>query len=214
MLETIAATCRTVACSARLRLLYHLCLEAELPAAELARRSGLLPSVASTHLTRLVTRGLIQRRRSAAQVHFGFLAPRQGRERFAPGPLVRRAVMEPEWAADGWPHGELLHVNQAGQSDIPEPVVRAFDVVYDAATAFGNVRRLQIVRLLSTSGACSMPAMGEKLSMSRPACSRHVDKLLRRGYLDGRRGTWGLAEGSTTPLHGAFLTLVLAALER
>jgi len=212
MLETIAATCRTVACPARLTMLYHLCLEAELPATEIARRSGMLLSVASTHLTRLTTWGFVQRRRSAAWVQFAFAAPEQRRESFDPGPLVRRAMAEPDWAARGWPHGELLHVGEEAHGDIPQAVVRAFDIVYDAATAFGNVRRLQIVRLLSQAGATSIQAIRQTLSMSRSACSRHVDKLLRRGYVIGAGGRWGLAARSATPLHEAWLKLVLAAL--
>ena len=89
--------------------------------------------------------------------------------------------------------------------------------VYDAATAFTNVRRLQLVRWLVDNGPASAGVLAEKLGMSGSAVSRHADKLMRRGYLvstrSGHRMVHAVAEEFATPVHARLFDIVKSTWE-
>jgi len=85
-------------------------------------------------------------------------------------------------------------------------------ILFDAATAFADVRRLQILRRLARGEEATAATLGQELKMSPWAVARQTDKLMRRGYLRSRETTetavYRLAETFKTPIHAALWELV------
>jgi DNA-binding transcriptional ArsR family regulator len=215
MMENIAATCRALACDVRLVALHHLRFGAELSAGELAARIGLPLDWLSSHLARLVALRLVSRRRSGGRVLLRLAVSPSPEARFDPLPAVCRALTEPQWATLGWNEEELLHLTSPVVNSLRPPSRRVLDVVFDAATAFGNVRRLQILRLLMQESPRTAAAIVGGLGMSSAACRRHVDKLLRRGCLrQAGTGAWSQSESGKTPFHETLLREVRNELGR
>jgi DNA-binding transcriptional ArsR family regulator len=213
MIETVAATCRTLACDVRLAVLYHLRHGTESSAGEIAARVGLPLDWLSSHLAQLTTARFLHRRRSGAHVFYAFPPSLSSSLRFDPLPPLHRALDDPAWAAAGWQENKVVHLTSPVVAPLERTVQRSLDIVFDAATAFGNVRRLQIVRLLMQGGAWTSEAIVERLSMSPAACCRHMSKLLRRGCVRrGGRGTWAIGDAQKTAFHEALLREVEGAL--
>ena len=213
MLEAIVAVCRALACDARLLALYALSAGEELASKEIAERVALVPSQASRHLSRLSGVGLLRPRRSGAHVYYQFLPDELPALAGEVAPLVVRACRESRWATRGWREREILHLAPDTVARLRPGVARSLDVVFDAATAFGNVRRLQVLRLLLRSGPCGSQTVGRELRMSPWACVRHLGKLWQRGYvrLEGP-GLWGVAAGCRTAFHSGLLDVVAGRL--
>jgi DNA-binding transcriptional ArsR family regulator len=213
MLETTASVCRAIASEPKLFLLHQLAVHGELDAAELARRTGLAPDGVCRHVQRLGALGLVERRRSGAHV-FCSLPPAE-REHFGASAvaLLQRAWRDTGWATSGWDEDGVVHLRSDVPGHVSRQVARATDVVFDAATAFGNVRRLQLLRLVIRAGPCAEERIVAELRMSPAACWRHTDKLARRGVLS-RQGSagWLLSRKQRTPLHATLLSLVVARL--
>ena len=213
MLERIAAVCRVLACGTRLLILREVASERELPAVEIARRVGLVPGLASSHLGRLASAGILVRRRSGRRVYYAFPTREASGEGFSLAGVVSRALREPAWATRGWSEQGLLHLPPAATGVPSDQVARAMDVVFDAATAFTSVRRLQILRLLTQRTACREGEMVGDLRMSPHACRRHMAKLRRRGYVCQQEpGVWGVSGKHRTPFHRALIVEVERAL--
>jgi DNA-binding transcriptional ArsR family regulator len=83
--------------------------------------------------------------------------------------------------------------------------------VFEAATAFTSVRRVQILRHLCGGGADS-ESLRQTLHMSRTAAARHLEKLMGRGYVvavqDRRRPLYRLATTLATSVHERLLATV------
>lgn len=203
MLERIANICRALASDSRLLVLHQVHGEGELPASKVAERVQIPRHLASMHFKQLAAAGLVSPRRSGPYVIYR-LTPRQvPAPRFDLMPLLRRAFGDPAWCSRGWDATEILHLSPVVTDTVDAEVTRALDVVFDAVTAFSNVRRLQILRLLQRRGVCNAAEIKAELSMSSSAASRHLDKLTRRGYVCGRgRGAWEVSPGDKTPFHG------------
>ncbi len=215
MLETIAGVCRALACDVKLRVLYHVSLRKELTVKELAAALHIEKTWISHHLARLASVGLLDRRRSGAHVYYRLGSEATGQPGFVPTELLRRAFVGPGWATRGWPEERAVHLLPATVAAMGKLPARVADVAFDAATAFGNVRRLQIVRRLVEKGACEESRFVTDLSMSPQACSRHIDKLKRRGYVRAiKPGKWGLCNEARTPFHRALLSAVVQALRQ
>ena len=211
MFEAIVATCRSLACDARLAILYQLTLHPELPSLELAERAALTFDDASHHLAQLAAHGLLERRRSGARVFYLLGASEPSGGPAAIAGLVRRACHGVKWATTGWREKALVHVSAPAVVRLPAGVAKALDVVFDAATAFTHARRLMILRFLTEHGPARGPALTTALKMSRPARERHLDKLERRGYVHCLgRGTWALSTRQKTRFHAALLREVAA----
>jgi len=213
MLEAVCLVCRAVAGEARLRVLHALAGEEELPGKGVARRAGITPPGASKHMARLVAAQLARARRSGAYVYYGLATERGHGFGPAVGGLVARACRDPRWATAQWREKGVIHLSSDTVARVGTRPARALDVVFDAATAFGNVRRLQIVRLLSLRPPCELGRVRQELRMSLRACERHLDKLARRRYV--RRvasGEWALADRWRPPFHAALLGAVLSVL--
>lgn len=209
MLETMAAIFRALACDARLVILHLLSGGRELASHEVAVAGGMLPADASRHLARLAGVGLLRPRRSGRYVYYRFPPSSSDALVGEVVQIVLHACTDPDWATEGWEERRLAHVAADVTARLSPRAARALDVVFDAATAFGNIRRLQIVRLLLQRGACSHRTIARELSMSMRASARHVDKLRRRGYVQqDASGLWKLTERRRTVVHGQLLGVV------
>ncbi|MFC1806024.1 hypothetical protein ACFL09_03495, partial [Planctomycetota bacterium] len=156
---------------------------------------------------------LIVLRRSGGRVYYRLAAQESRAWGARAARLLRRALGDPAWATSGWGEDELVHVSDDRTVRPPRAILKVFDVVFDAATAFTNVRRLQILQLLGTRGACGLPSVVGELRMSPAACSRHTGKLSRRGYVVGKaRARWALSKTARTSFHGALGALVMSGL--
>ena len=206
MLESIASCCRVIACDARLVLLWHLIAEPELRVYELAERARVPTEHTSQHLRRLVAVELLRRRRSGRYIYYRLHTASSPTVSFAPGDLVQRAFLDAKWATRGWEEKRIIHLSPRTASVLPNRALRTADVIFDAATAFSQVRRLQILRSLAEEGPRPMAALGESLHMSPQACWRHLDKLRRRGYVCARSaGLWSLSATHQSALHKSLL---------
>ena len=214
-METIAASCRALACDARLLILYHLALEDELQTSELARRVRTSQDATSHHLRPMAALGFLFQRRSGARVFYRLNGSNEIRAGFVLGGVVRRALLEPRWATGGWSADRVLHVAPETAAKVTRSVLRALDVIFDAATAFTHIRRLQLFRWMGQQGLGTIPAMSTALSMSPLACCRHLDKLRRRGYVaEESPCAWGPATQPKTPFHGELGAAVTERLGR
>jgi DNA-binding MarR family transcriptional regulator len=209
MNEIIMQVARALACRPRLRILSMLVTEDEASPTALARRSRMLLPVVSAHLRRLVAVGLIQRRRSGTWSYAVARSP-YGTQAFS-GRVA------------AWLFSVLKNPTQhlpPEASEDPSPSqdgnveARLHDLIFNAATAFANVRRLLILEHLADEDAHDGDELAAKLKMSRPALSRHTAKLVRRGYVAtkraGHRLRLSLVEHGKTRIHGEFLGLVQA----
>lgn len=196
--EVIVRVLRTVACFTRLRILSHAIASGELTLTELARELRARRDVVCLHLARLASAGLIQRRRSGARSYCVARSPYG--EQTLSGQVM--AWLRDALSATTVPtqeHGS--HPRRDGAATAPE-VHRG---IFEAATAFTNPRRIQVLRRLATGKAATVPALSRELRMSEHAVHRHVTKLIRRGYVlacrEGDILAYRLAPKPKTPLH-------------
>lgn len=213
MLERICATCRALASETRLHMLYALCSEGELASKNIARLAGVTRPEASVHLARLSNVGLVWRRRSGAYVYC--CVPPDTAPGFGPAVSrnVRRVCREPGPTARGWPSGDPIHLSERTVKRFGRRVARALDVVFDAATGLGNVRRLLVLRLLLQKGPLTLGDVRREVQMSPQACDRHIEKLHGRGYVrEAGDGGWALARQGRTPFHEALFRLASDAM--
>jgi len=200
-MEFIAHLFRVLANRRRIQILRLLAVLGEMTVSQIARAIGADMTRTSAHLKALSNVGLVWRRRSSRWVWY-HLPDRPGH------PVVARAL-------------ELLcQVFRAVAARDPRQVARASQAashehsdraLFSCFTAFTHPRRLQILRHL-LRGKPSFPfEMVEALSMSPPACLRHLDKLSRRRFVQtrrvGRRKAYALATG-TGAVHRGMLESV------
>jgi len=205
--EIIVRVARTVACHTRLRILSALAREGECPPSRLAGALGQGRDSISVHLKHLVTAGLIQRRRSGVWC-YGVAASPYTEQAFS----GRVAVWLYGLLRD--PAAALRACGQtpARKSTREETNCALHAVLFNAFTAFTNVRRLQLLRRLRQHGPATAEDLSAVLSMSPPALCRHTTKLVHRGYLRtdalGRAIIYRLAENAQSPVHAKLLKLV------
>ena len=210
MSELIVRVFRTVACHTRLRIISRLFEGEEALPSQLARDLRLRRDLVSSHLARLASVGLIQRRRSGARCHCAAVSAYS--DRTLSGQVVawlREALAAPlPRSAAGARRGARA----------PWALADAANVVFDAATAFTSVRRVQILRRLAQGDGVSVSKLMRELSMSDAAVSRHMGKLVRRGYVcaahSGRPLAYRLAPDAKTPHHSRLFDIVRAHWER
>jgi DNA-binding transcriptional ArsR family regulator len=211
--EIIVRVLRTVACSARLRILSSLARVAETCPSHLARELGMGIDLVSTHLARLSSAGLITRRRSGARCHCTAESP------YPPDAFSGKIA---SWLTEAFRRPKrtmkdcgVNGIKGAGPAQLDTELHNIF---IDAATAFTNVRRLQILRRLATREVFAVETLSQELGMSESAVSRHTSKLIRRAYVDagraGRRLEFRLASKSKTPLHGKLLEILRSEWEK
>ena len=213
MLEKLANVCRALASESKLLIVHILSRKTELPATDIARETDMTKPMVSNHLKQLVALGLASPRRSGAHVFYSLGVHQPSQQTFDPLPLVRLALNDAKWASKGWETTELVHLSSETATQLSPVTAHVLDIVFDAATAFGNVRRLQILRLLGSSGARTATEIRQELSMSASAVDRHLEKLWRRGYVRQEGGVWRLRKDAKTPFHAKLWALVRSALE-
>jgi DNA-binding transcriptional ArsR family regulator len=206
--EMIMQVARTVACLARLRILARVAQQGELAPTRLARDLRMPLHMVSAHLRRLTAAGLIQRRRSGV---WSYCVPcLRDSDRMFGGRLaawLTATLKNPSAILNNCRVGQLCnHEN--------DPQERLLALVFEAATAFTNVRRLQILRRLRPGEVMDVVTLSAGLRMSPPAVSRHMGKLIRRGYVvmtkSGRVMGYKLATRGKSPVHTRFFALVRA----
>ncbi len=207
--DLVVRTLRTVACVTRLRILSHLASTREATPTELAGKLGIRLDLVCAHLARLSSAGLVQRRRSGPHCYC------IGRSPDARGTL---SGLLSAWVYDGL-RGTQPGAPAAGRStrrptqaaDVPPS---AFGLIFDAATALTHPRRLQIIRHLTEARAAGLSDLARELSMSGRAAERHLDKLIRRGFVRSSshegRVLYHLAPGRTARFHARLLAIVRA----
>jgi len=205
--ELIVRIARAIACISRLRILSAVSRVDEVPPTRLARQIRMSPHLLSAHLRRLSGAGLIQRRRSG-----GWHYCRSGSP-YGPGALsAEMADLLVEVL-----HDAAQSAEDYGLQQLRNPTSAALDaavqgLVFEVATAFTSVRRVQILRWLSAVGTCDAGSLCGELHMSDAAASRHMAKLVRRGYVvgsrSGRRLAYRLAPTCRTPLHARVLDII------
>jgi len=110
-----------------------------------------------------------------------------------------------EWFADPKATMQCCGVHELRNSSSDKLTRRLHEVVFDAATAFTDLRRLQILRYLARRAETTPETFCSTLKMSPWAVIRHTDKLVRRGYLTRAEGEgaerYRLAREFKTPIH-------------
>jgi len=210
--EIIVRIARAVANRRRLHILSRLAREGEKTPTDLKQELNVPINVLSAHLTKLATAGLIQRRRSGASCYCTAKSP-FGNQTLS-GKMttwIRGVLREP---ADVLDNCGLREVRNLSARDIDDRLV---DIIFDAATAFTDLRRLQILRWLTVHEEATVESFRKELKMSEFAVSRHISKLKRRGYViadvSGRRQDYRLASRFKTPVHGKMWQIVRKAWE-
>jgi DNA-binding transcriptional ArsR family regulator len=205
--ELIVRIARAIACGARLRILSSLAKVTESAPTQLARELDMPKSLVSDHLRILSAVGLMQCRRSGVWCYCRADSPYDNQA--LSGKLMswlRDLLAEPSRMVENRRVRELC---DSPESD-PDLAVRR--LVFEAVTAFTNVRRVQLLRRLAATGEAGVETLSDELSMSEDAVGRHLAKLARRGYVvpkrDGRRLVYALANDSKTPVHGRLFEIV------
>jgi DNA-binding transcriptional ArsR family regulator len=214
--EITVRVARAIASLVRLRLLSCLACDRELNPNRLAERLRIPASVVSAHLRTLLAAGLVRRRRSGAWSHYKADSPYG--ENTISGRLIAWLVSTlrtPEHQPEDSGPGKLRDDPCPGGSDTDSAVLKA---IFDAATAFTDLRRLQILRHLARHGAATTRELVAELSMSDQAASRHIAKLRRRGYVRTRQPsprhfTYELSAASKTPVHAEMFDIVRSVWE-
>ncbi len=208
--DLIVRLARALACRERLRILSRLMVSDELAPSELARDLSLSPSSVSTHVGKLSTTGLLRRRHSGAWSYC------IGESYYADSTLSGMTV--------AWLRMILSSPNKTrrdcGLKQVRNPFSDAamtpiYDLIENAATAFTDLRRLQILRYLTRHNQASSDELRATLKMSPWALSRHVHKLARRGYIrlheSGRAAAYRLSDRPKTPIHREMCRIVQSA---
>ncbi len=204
--EIIVRLARAIASRPRLRLLSLLARRESLPPTRLAAELRLPLNVVSLHLRALVTAGLISRRKSGTWCHYRAESPYD--ETTVSGSCMtwlREILPFPERLL------ESLGLHEARQN-VNGPEVELHRLVFEAATAFTDLRRIQILRYLSQKGRAAGLQLEESLGMSPQALSRHMRKLARRGYVrtrrQGRVVHYELSPTDKTAVHARMFAIV------
>ncbi|MBI3923068.1 MAG: metalloregulator ArsR/SmtB family transcription factor [Armatimonadetes bacterium] len=210
--EIIVRVARAIASLPRLRLLVCLARKGEMNPNALAAELAMPLNALSAHLRTLVTAGLLQRRKSGAWCYYRFESP-YGAETLSGRlaawlKIVLGKPQRPDSQSNPGLH-EVRDYSSGAESSLLE-------TIFEAATAFTDLRRLQIFRHLCQHKQTTVGKLVVALSMSEQAASRHTSKLRRRGYLLADRGGQGelvfeLSREFKTPVHAEMLATIHAA---
>jgi len=208
--EIIVRVARVLASYPRLRILEYLAQHGETQPTALAEKLQIPLNTLSAHLRGLTTAGLIQGRKSGPSCHYRLDSP------YADNTLSGRMS---RWLLKvlGGPEGRKDHRGLLEVRDDPLPELRPqmHETIFEIATAFTDLRRLQILRHIQTHGPATPNELASELSMSMDAVSRHTIKLRRRGLIasrgrDGRSATYALCSDLKSPIHERMWEIVQA----
>jgi len=203
--EIVVRVLRALACRARLRMLSCLACTEEATPTDLARQLRMRLDLVCTHLRRLASAGLIVRRRSGARCYCRARSP-YSQEAFS-GKLT-------SWMYRRLRAAGRARVTRGRSGSAPDAPAELCRTIFEAATAFTNVRRLQILRRLAGGEGVPVRTLTSELRLSESAASRHLAKLTRRGYVEvahaGRCLTYRRAPEFKTPVHEKLFEIVRA----
>ncbi len=205
--ELIVRVSRGAACVTRLRILARLAGGEELTLSRLAGDLRLRRDLVCTHLARLTAVGLVRRRRSGRRCYCIAGSP------YGPDTISGQVA---SWL------GAALRAHRASLDATRLPkrgrrravggLPQVYGALLDAATAFTHPRRIQALRLIASRTLTASGESARELRMSAPALSRHVAKLVRRGYVSasrvGHRLSCQLAVTTKTLYHARLLEIV------
>jgi DNA-binding transcriptional ArsR family regulator len=210
--EIIVRLARAIASMPRLRILSLLARREEMTPTKLAEELRLPLNVLSLHLRSLTTAGLIARRKSGAWCHYRAESPY---DETTPSGQLATWLKSRLGAALGRGENPGLH-EVRDSSDSPESSLHR--TIFEAATAFTDLRRLQILRHLARQRAAVAHQLEDALSMSPQALSRHMAKLIRRGYVQtgraGRDVVYDLSPAAKTAIHKRMFEIVRATWQK
>ncbi|MBM4086502.1 MAG: ArsR family transcriptional regulator [Planctomycetes bacterium] len=191
---------RTVASHPRLCILSYLRYHGETIPTVLAKKLGMPLPTLSAHVKLLSVAGLALSRKSGAKCYCSAASPYGSQ-------TLSGQISE-------WLCTVLAKVRKGDKAQ--ERSVHA--VIFEAATAFTDLRRLQILRRLLTKGEATVDDLRNELSMSADAVSRHTSKLRRRGYITVRKAADGslvfaLAPTRKSAIHKRLFEIVRRAWE-
>jgi DNA-binding transcriptional ArsR family regulator len=201
--ELIVRLMRTVANEERLKILSLLFREGEMAPSQIADKLRILDSGLSAHLAKLATAGLMLRRRSGGWMYCSAGSP------YADSTLsgktatwLKKTLMGSEETKKNFGLHEVRNY--------PDDPLHA--VVFDAATAFTDVRRLQILEHLALKGATGVNELSDILKMSLSAARRQTDKLVRRGFItqqgSGEAAPYSISKAFKTSAHAELWEIV------
>ena len=212
MYEIIVRVSRAIACLPRLRILSCVAGADEVTPTDLAQELGMSRDLVAAHLRRLSAAALIQRRRSGVRSYC--IASSPYAEHTISGETatwLRQILRNPGRAMKN------SEVEQVRNCRKPDAQSQLHGVIFDAATAFTDVRRLQILHRLMRGRTATVEILVRELSMSRPAATRQTTKLIRRGYVEvgrsGRNLVYCLSRDSKTPIHAELFDIVRRQLD-
>ena len=211
--EIIVRVARTVACLPRLRILSYLARCHETTPTDLAKELDIPLDMVCTHLSRLSTAGLVERRRSAAWCYCSAGSPYSHTTLSGKLAAWLYAILrDPVSGINDFGPGQVRNCSSA------EIETRLHELIFEAITAFTDLRRLQILRRLARKGPAAAQDLTRELSMSQPAVSRHTAKLIRRGYVKasrvGRLIVYSLPATFKTPAHAKLFRIIRAQWEK
>jgi len=208
--EIIVRVARVLASYPRLRILEYLARHGETQPTTLAEKLRVPLNTLSDHLRALTTAGLIQGRKSGPKCHYRLDSPYG--DNALSGMMSRWLLKVLSGAKGAKNHRGLPEVR-----DDPSGEVRPHlhEAIFEIATAFTDLRRLQILRHLQTRGPATPNHLANELSMSEDAVSRHTTKLRRRGLIasrkrDGRSVAYALSTNFKMSIHERMWEIVQA----
>jgi len=210
MNEIIVRLSRAIASRPRLRILSHLAQHDEAMPTQLQTELGLPLNALSQHLRVLSFVGLIRSRRSGVRCHYEFRSPYN--EQTLSGrtsSLLKKLLEKRSGSRD-------CELHEVRNDSSPATQKTMHEVVFDAATAFTDLRRLQILQYLQAHSQATAQELISQLKMSAYAVSRQTAKLRRRGFLSSERTginqlVFRLSTQFKTPIHARMLEIVTAA---
>ena len=174
---------------------------------QLARDLHVGRDLVCAHVARLTAVGLITRRRSGSRCYCLLESPYSVHALSGQLSAWLREVLAPS----------ASEAPTAGQTELRGVRVPADNpdtrrTVFEVATTFANLRRLNILRYLAGGRTSDAQTIMRELSMSRPAATRQLAKLIRRGYLrklpEARHVQYQLLPGGKSPLHARVFQIV------
>ena len=211
--ELIVRIARTLACMTRLKIMSHLARKKEAMPSALARDLGMGLDAVCMHLRRLSDAGLIVRRRSGARCYC--VAASAYSQDTISGKMsgwMNGLLADPGRTVKNYGVDQLRNSSSVGAEEL------IHGLLFEAMTAFTNVRRLAILRRLAKGKPVTVETLMNELRMSDAAVSRHMGKLLRRGYVraasEGRCLTYRLSDRPKSALHKELYAMVAPRLEK
>lgn len=203
---------RALACRRRLQILRELACQREITPTSLARKLRTPLPMICTHLRRLMNLGLIQRRRSGS---WSYCVARS----YTLANTFPASVANWLFPLQRNPQGSLAaYAPSASAGSHDAANVRLQALIFEIATAFANVRRLQLLRTLLSVKPALGPQLTHQVHMSPAALIRHGRKLVRRGYMitqrQGMEVYYTLTPVSKSQLHAQFWAMVQAEWKR